>query len=584
LFRLLLKSCAEISHKRILVRNLILEEQPDVIVQCIDATQFKQSLLLTVDLMELEMPLVIVLNAVDETAKKGIAINAKILEELLGVAVVESVAISGRGTEQLKNAIVKARKSKAGLHYGFGVERAIVEVMAALPLEMAYKFKIAVLLLLMDPFLENDLAKRHGADLVSRVRLAVSKVRRDFQEKIRGEIYRKRHQWVDGVCEAACKTEKAATRFSQYCAQACRHPFWGIPILSGVIMAIYFSVVNVSTGLDKTINQLLVNPALKLITNWALPPFWHDFLIGNHGVLTLGVFNAVCTVLPILSVFFLVYGFVEDSGYIANFSVLMKRVFEKFGVTGGAITSIVLGFGCKTMATLTTKGLTSYKEKFITNFLILFAIPCSVQLSINIAILGKFGWSASVIAFGSLAFLEIAAGLLLNLVIKDDQQNSFIQVLPKMRFPSIKGVLIKTYYRVVWFLKEALPIFIVSAVALFAADKIGLLGQITRWINPLLVGWLGLPANITDVFILALARREAAAGLIYQMVNSGAMNYIQSIIAVVITTTFYPCFASMIALSKEMGLKTALVMSGLIVTSAFLMAGILHGLLVLIIQ
>jgi len=254
------------------------------------------------------------------------------------------------------------------------------------------------------------------------------------------------------------------------------------------------------------------------------------------------------------------------------------------GVTGQAITSIVLGFGCKTMATLTTRGLTSYKEKFITNFLILFAIPCSVQLSINIAILGKFGVTALLIAFGTLGALEVSAGLLLNFFIKDEKKNYFLQQLPPMRFPSIKGVAIKTYYRIIWFLKEALPIFVVSAIGLFAAEQCGLLRVMRQGLHPLLVGWLGLPPDMTDVFILAFARREAAAGVIFKMVNSGAMNYIQSIVAVVITTTFYPCFASVITLSKEMGVKTAVIMSVLFLTVSFTVAGLLHWALVFMLK
>ncbi len=574
------------SEEEIVVRNLILEEKPDIIVQCIDALQDKQSLLLTADLLELETPIVIVLNAIDESMRRGVVIDSKELERMLGVKVVESIATRGIGREEIKIAISCAKKSQARIKYGLKIESALIEMMSAMPFDMAFKFKTALLLSLMDPFLENSLEKKHGKEMLAHVRLEIGKVRHKLKEGIHQEVHNKRHEWVEDICNKVIKRQNRAyvPSFAQNFAQASRHPFFGIPILMCFLAVVYLSVTNSSKLTDQPLNQFLVDPSLRFIAWLKLPVFWNDFLVGDHGLLTLGVFNAICTVLPILSVFFFVYGLFEDSGYITNFSVLTKRIFEKIGVTGQAITSIVLGFGCKTMATLTTRGLTSYKEKFITNFLILFAIPCSVQLSINIAILGKFGVVALLIAFGTLGAMEVTAGILLNFFIKDQRKNYFIQELPAMRLPSIKAVGIKTYYRIMWFLKEALPIFMLSAVGLFAAEKFGLLVILRQALHPLLVGWLGLPSTMTDIFILAFARREAAAGVIYKMASSGGLNYIQSIVAVVITTTFYPCFASVITLSKEMGVRTAVIMSILFLTTSFTIAGLLHWGLVFLLK
>ena len=574
------------SEEEIVVRDLILEEKPDIIVQCIDALQDKQSLLLTADLLELETPIVIVLNAMDESLRRGVQIDTKELEKMLGVKVVESIATRGIGKEEIKVAIANAKKSEARIKYGLRVENALLDVMSALPFDMAFKFKTALLLSLMDPFLEDSLEKKHGTYALTRVRIEVGRIRHRIKEGIQHEVHHQRHLWVDNICMKVVKKEKQSNgpSLAHYFAQASRHPVFGIPILIGFLAVIYLSVANSSKLTDKPLNDFLVNPSLNFIAWLKLPVFWNDFLVGDHGLLTLGIFNAICTVLPILSVFFFVYGLFEDSGYITNFSVLTKRVFEKIGVTGQAITSIVLGFGCKTMATLTTRGLTSYKEKFITNFLILFAIPCSVQISINIAILAKFGVIALLIAFGTLGVMEVTAGILLNFIIKDKKKNYFIQELPAMRFPSFKAVGIKTYHRIIWFLKEALPMFMISAVGLFAAEKCGLLTVLRQGLHPLLVGWLGLPSSMTDIFILAFARREAAAGVIYKMASSGGLNYIQSIVAVVITTTFYPCFASVITLSKEMGVRTAVIMSILFLTTSFTIAGLLHWGLVFLLR
>lgn len=569
------------SEEELAVRDMLFSEEPDIVVQCIDANQHKQSLRLTVELLELEIPLVIVLNEFDQAARKGLWIDPVDLERFLGVTVVESNPLRGLGKEELKKAISSAKKSSLDLNYGFGIENEIIGLAAELPLKLGFKHKIASLLLLRDPYLEKFLRKKMDKPAVDSMLAAADSCRRRFKNNIRSLIEEKRSLWADKVTAACVKREKnKIAGFSHYAGQASRHPVLGIPILLFFLMSVYLSVVHASGWMDKLLNSFVVRPSISLIGSLGLPKFWGELLIGSHGILTLGFFNAVCTVLPILSVFFFIFGIFEDSGYMANFCVLTKRLFEKIGVTGRAITSLVLGFGCKTMATLHTRGLTIRKEKLITIFLIAFAIPCSAQLGISIAILGRVGASAFVIAFGVLVLFEVAAGVILNRLIKDKNESCFIQPLAPMRFPNLKAVLVKTYYRIVSFLKEAMPIFIFSAVVLFTLEKTGLLNIAKKMLSPFIIHWLGLPRDIIDVFVLALARREAAAGLIFNMVNSGALNYIQSIVAVVVTATFFPCFANVIAIRKEMGIWIALGVTGIICASSLALTGALHWALV----
>ncbi|MBF0330865.1 MAG: ferrous iron transport protein B [Candidatus Omnitrophica bacterium] len=570
------------SEEEIAVRDMILSEAPDVIVQCIDASQHKQSLLLTAELLELETPMVLVLNAMDEMARKGIWVDSADLEKTLGIPVVESVALRGLGKEELKAAIGKAKRSTLDIKYGFKIENSINELTSALPFDMEFKHKIATLLLQSDPFLEKSLERKFGRERLVQVRMLLTNIRHQVQGNLRQIINDRRSQWADGVSDAVVKKQKAVYKgISHHITQASRQPLFGIPIFLFLMAFVYLAVVYVSGALDKLINFIAVEPVTRLITSFSLPLFWNDLLIGNHGILTLGFFNAICTVLPILSVFFFIFGCFEDSGYITNFTVLTKNVFEKIGIPGNAITSLVLGFGCKTMATLSTRGLTIRKEKYIAVFLIAFAIPCSAQLGISMAILARVGLSAFLIVFAVLVLCEVGAGLLLNTIIKGKEESWFIQVIPPLRFPSLRAVSRKTYHRIVDFLKEALPIFLLSAVGLFFFEKTGLLAMTKRAMTPMIVNWMGLPQDILDVFLLALARREAAAGLILKMVDSGSLTYIQSIIAVVVTTISFPCVANVIAIGREMGWKTAVMMTTLIFVSSFLLVGVLRWVLVL---
>jgi ferrous iron transport protein B len=569
------------SEEEIVVRDLLFTEQIDALIQCIDANRLKQSLLFTLDLLELGIPMIISLNAVDETEQKGITISTQKLSESLGVKVVEHIAQINKGTEELKNALAGVSAANWTPSYGQDLEKRIEEIESLLPEDTPFPRKKALLLLDGDPLLPEWLQKTCGDGYSAKLADRLSHIKRESLGRPGRELARRRTQMITRIVEeATTRRPREPSRFSLTFARLCRHPIFGIPIVIGIILATYFLVVDVAGFIEKLLSSLVVDPVVGLISSNVAPGFWSDLLIGPYGVLTLGLFNAFVTVLPILSVFFLMMGFLEDIGYLPNLMVLTRKVLGKIGLTGNSVMSLILGFGCKTMATLTTKGIASRKERLIAVYLIAFAIPCSAQLAIDMAVLGRVGFKAFLIAYGTLAVVELVAGLILNNTIKEDKKSDFIQELPPIRIPSPKAILKKTAYRIYWFLKEAVPIFFIAAVALFVVDKIGVLDLLKRLLRPIVVSWLGLPLNIVEVLILSLARHEAAAGLLLSMVDNGALTYIQTITAVVITTMFVPCFANIVAMCRQVGVKTGLIITGVINTSSFVLAGILHWILV----
>ena len=569
------------SEEELIVRDMIFLEKPDVIIQCIDTNRLKQSLILTSDLLELGTPVVISLNAIDETARKGIWIDSRGLSLLLGVPVVELIAVQNRGTEELKDAISNARNGKYGVRYGDIIEKGISAIETKLPEDINYKRKASILMLLQDPFLADYLKKVYGEGKITQLRKEVNRIRQECRGNLAHVINNKRNKWVDNITESVIRKQKISLGgFSQTFARLSRHPIFGLPILGLFLVTTFLLVVHVAGFFEQYLSATVVDPAVNYISSFVRPGFWNDFLVGHYGILTLGLFNAFCTVLPILSVFFLMFAFLEDIGYIPNLCVLTKRIFEKIGLTGKAIMPLVLGFGCKTMATLVTRGIRSRKEKFIAVYLIAFAIPCSAQLAIDMGILGRIGFGAFLIAYGTLTLVELGAGFLLNKFIREEGRSDFIQELPAMRIPNPKAILIKTYYRLYWFLKEAVPIFIIAAAALFLFDKTGILDFTKKLMSPVVISWLGLPLDIVDVLILSLARHEAAAGLLLNMVDAGNINYIQCIVAVVITTMFVPCFANIVAMCKEMGVRTGIAMAAAINASSLVLAGILNWILI----
>jgi ferrous iron transport protein B len=562
---------------------MIFSEKPDIIIQCIDANQLKQSLTLTADLLELGIPLVISLNAIDETARRGVWIDSSGLSRLLGVPVVESITVNGLGTRELKGAISKARRGKWSLRYGQIVDDGISAIESELPADASFKRKVATLLLLADPFVADYLRAEYGQEQVAQLGSQVSRIRRHFRGNFGRVLNNKRSRWVDDIVEDTTRKQKITPgEFSKTFGRLSRHPVFGIPILLMVILIMYLLVVNVANVIAGWMNQTLWLPVESKVNSLVTIGWLNDFLIGDYGVLSLGLANAFLTILPILTVFFIAFNILEDIGYIPNLCVLTKRIFDKLGLSGSATMPLVLGFGCKTMATLTTKSLRSRKERYIAIYLIAFAIPCAAQMALNMSILGRMGITAFVIAFSVLAFVEIAAGVTLNKILKEEERSDFLQELPAIRLPNPKAVFVKTYYRLLWFIKEAVPVFIIAAVVLFVIDRVGLLDATKNVLKPIVNGLLGLPLQMVDALILCMARHEAAAGLIIKLIKAGQLNYIQCIVSVVITTMFVPCFANIMAMIKELGARRAITMAVIINATAFLIAACLNWGLVML--
>jgi ferrous iron transport protein B len=172
--------------------------------------------------------------------------------------------------------------------------------------------------------------------------------------------------------------------------------------------------------------------------------------------------------------------------------------------------------------------------------------------------------------------MELAAGIALNRLLKADLVPDFIMEIPPVRLPNLKNLLVKTYYRLKWFAIEAVPLFMVGAFLLFVIDKIELLSLVKKMIAPFIVTYLHLPMAMVDAFLLCLLRLEAGAVVVLKLAQIGELDYIQTIVAVIVMTGFVPCFANTMAIVKELGIKTALWMVASITATAFIVGGLVN--------
>ena len=209
---------------------------------------------------------------------------------------------------------------------------------------------------------------------------------------------------------------------------------------------------------------------------WA---FGRDLLVGEYGVITMGFSYGLAIVLPIVTTFFTAFALLEDSGYLPRLAVMSDRVFRLMGLNGKAVLPMVLGLGCDTMATLTTRILPTKKERVLATLLLALGVPCSAQLGVILAMLAAVPVAAGAVLVAAVAGVMITVGWLAARLLPGER-GDFVIELPPMRLPALGNVLSKTVARVEWYLKEALPLFLVGTFVLFLLDRLRLLGAIIR--------------------------------------------------------------------------------------------------------
>ena len=319
----------------------------------------------------------------------------------------------------------------------------------------------------------------------------------------------------------------------------------------------------------------LLPPAVNFVQRLIPIPLLQEFFIGPYGVLTMALTYAIAIVLPIVGCFFLIFGLMEDSGYLPRLAVMTNRIFKKMGLNGKAVLPMVLGLGCDTMATMTTRILETEKDRTIVTLLLALGVPCSAQLGV---ILGMFAGLPAIyllIWIALICSVLVIVGYLAARVIPGEGSD-FILEIPPLRLPQLSNVLVKTLARIEWYLKEAVPLFILGTLILFALHQTKVLTLLERVTTPLIVYFLGLPAKVTEAFIIGFLRRDYGAAGLFILAKEGKLDPHQILVSLVTITLFIPCIAQFFMMIKERGLKKALWLSAVIIPIAFGVGGMVN--------
>jgi ferrous iron transport protein B len=578
-------SLVPMSEDEKVTRDILLEEDILSVIQVADAKNIRRALSLTLQLIEMDIPFVLDLNMRDESLSRGIEIEEKVLKEILGIEVVSTIAVQKKGIDVLKKSVQNARTSSFRVTYDEIIEEHVSKIEAILPESNISKRSIALMILSGDTTLRDWLHKNLSEENIRHVESLRDKLSERYSMSLSYIISQQRLKAADSITEKiSIKVPVKRKRIPALLEKVTIHPLLGFPFLFLVLFAMYKFVGEFGAGtlvdyVEEVIFGEYLNPLAERAVTALIPvSFIQDLLIGPYGIITMALTYAIAIILPITATFFIAFALLEDSGYLPRLAAMLNRVFRTIGLNGKAVLPMVLGLGCDTMATLTARILDTRKERLIVTILLALGVPCSAQLGVILGMFGKQPFGAFIIWGAVVTAVMIFVGFLAARILPG-KESDFLLEIPPLRIPQASNVFFKTMSRIEWYLKEAVPLFILGTLILFAADKMGVLPLIEEAASPIIVSFLGLPAKATESFIIGFLRRDYGAAGLFALQEQGLLDTVQVIVGLTTITLFIPCIANLFVIMKERGLKAAAGIAVFIFPFALLVGGILHKVL-----
>jgi ferrous iron transport protein B len=572
-------------------RRLLMRERPDWLLHVVDAKNLGRMLPLTFQLVEAGFRVAVIVNMLDEARAAGLDVDVGCLAGRLGVPAIGAALTRGEGLAEIK-AFLAGEEAEAGRIpvapllpvYDEVTERALAAVTSRLRGDYAMDGRAIALLALQEDPEMLELVRREESEGWLLIRPVLEEANRG-PRPVRHRPPLATHRLARSVAEA-CVRQVASPRRStgQVLGDLLLRPLFGLPVLAAVVyFGLYRFVGGFGAGvlvdtLDRTLFLSLVNPWLdRTVDTIFASPVWRELFAHEYGLLTLGVRYAVAIVLPIVGTFFLAFAILEDSGYLPRLALLADRVFKPLGLSGRVLIPLTLGLGCGTMATLVTRTLETRRERVLATFLLALGVPCSAQLGV---VMGILSGRPHALAVWSLAVVGalVTGGTIASRLLPGRAAPFFIEV-PPLRLPSLGNIWRKTTARMTWYFREILPVFLAASVVIWLGRLTGLFPLALQGLAGV-CRWLGLPREVSVVFLFGFLRRDYGAAGLYDLAPNLPTSAL--VVAAVTLTLFVPCLAQTVLMFKERGPKVALTIVGVVFPLAILGGYVLSRLLNLV--
>jgi len=575
-------SLTTVSDEELISREYIIKQNPDWVINVVDSTTLERSLIFTLQLLELERPVIIALNMTDLAKRKGISVDARKLQTVLGVPVIPTVASRGSGLTKIIDRVIdlkNARPARKVHKYGKEIEQGIEKLTGLLKdVDLPYPLRwVAIKLLEKDGDITAMVSERKPEAVEIALRIT------EGLEEIHGH---------DSPLVIADERSLLASRITRETVKIARnrklslnerldalstHKVSGYLLMALILGGMFFMVFSFGNW----------------FSGWLEPIFagWHDWWKINAGTSfwpALG-WSAVESVLALVQIafpyilpFYILLYLLEDWGYIARISFLMDKLMHKMGIHGKACISFIIGLGCNVPGCLSCRIMESKRERFITAVLVTL-VPCSAVSVIVFGLVGKYVgllWALGLYVFATI-LIFIVGKISSRLMIGEPVE--LIMPMPDYKTPQVKTILLQTWEALKEFIYIAAPIVIISGVLIQAINLAGWMPAIASVMSPVTVNWLGLPAVTGILLIFGVLRKELILVMLAAYLGTTSFSEVltstQMITLAVVSMFYVPCVATISVLWKEYGWKKALLISLIETLFAILLAGLVKRLL-----
>ncbi|MCZ3367396.1 ferrous iron transport protein B [Methanobacterium veterum] len=573
------------SLEEIVSREYIALEKPDVVINVVDAAVLERNLFFTMQLVEMEVPLVICVNQIDIAKQKGINIDTEKLQAALGVPVVATVAVRGEGLHELMETAIETAEKKENKftiqEYGSEVENRIkklTDLIRSKNLDLGYPSRwIAIKLIENDPEIQK-LVKSKSEEVANLAYNLAGEIEDIHREPSFSVIASERYALANRIAEGAQMQSEIKITFSEKLDRIVTHRVYGYitsALVIGGLLLWTFVVGNFFSGLLSDAFSFF-QPVDPQISGGLVSVLWN----GAFG----GIVAGVTLVIPFVVPFYIMLSLIENSGILTRVAFMMDTLMHKIGLHGKALIPMILGYGCNVPAIDQTRILETRRERLLASFAITFA-PCAARTIIVLGLVAVFvniWWAIALYAI-DLAIIFIMGRIALKVV--PGESTGLIMEMHSFKVPSLSTALKQTWTRTKSLIYLVLPIYVIASALIQALYVLGVLGPINAALTPITVMWLGLPAISGILLIFGIVRKEFVLLMLVTLVGPNLAAFltpVQFIVLALVSMLFIPCLSTITILIREFGVKAATYISAANLITAIVIGGVAFRVLSLV--
>ena len=580
-------SFSTFSMEEIVSREYIAFEHPDVVINVLDASVLERNLFFTIQLLEMEVPLVVCLNQVDVAKQKGVTIDVEKLWQALGVPVVSTVAIRGEGIYELTKTAIrvarnKGKNEKPCLKYGIEIEERIEKLAQAIKSEnLSFGYPprwVAIKLLENDPEIKKSTGSK-SEKIVRESEVLAGEISHIHKEQCFAVIASERYVLANRIAADVQKQGITKTTLSESLDWITTHKVFGYATSVGVIAGLLLWTFAIGGLLSALLSNALnfLQPVNPTFNGSLVGILWN----GVFGGLVAGITLVVPYVLP----FYMMLAMIEDSGVLTRVAFMMDTAMHKIGLHGKALIPLILGYGCNVPAIHACRIMETKRERLLAAFAITFA-PCAARTILILGLVAAFvgaGWALALYAI-DIAIIFALGRIALKVI--PGQSTGLIMEMHSFKMPSFSVVSKQTWARTKSLIYIVFPTYIAGSALVQILYAVGVLKPMSDALSPLTVAWLGLPAITGILLILGVVRKEfilLASVAVFGSTNLALfLTPVQLITLALIGILYIPCLSTIAVLAKDFGWRTAAIISAANFVTALIVGGVAFRLLSLV--